>query len=351
MRPRRATLSVVLGFNGLCRIFVCALALALTSTAFADDIGTYSNNSLSAYNVFLSGSFTNNGSDIEGGLVAGGLISAPNWFAVMQGPAGEPLSAFGTSQLTFISTAGLANTTYNMSDDGGNWYMVTGGGNVTNNGHGGVALSSDPISIATQMQTDQSTSNYLSGMANTTGKAGTDYCTNTSTTVTTCYIYNAGLNVLNVGGTNGYSASWFAKGMEVDISGISATQWAVLNFAGSGAYTVSGNLKLDGQNSDGTPGTGVGTYAQRLLYNFNASTSVTIEGSGFIGSMLAPNATVTDNANGQFDGQLIATSFNAGNTEFHNYLYQGQLTPEPAPVAFMGAGLIFLFAWRNRRRR
>jgi choice-of-anchor A domain-containing protein len=189
----------------------------------------------------------------------------------------------------------------------------------------------------------------VGGLSNTTGHSGTDGCTNSGTT-TTCTIYNAGLNVINVGGTTGYSASWFGNGYTIDINGVSSTQWLVLNFAGSTAYTVSGAIEIDGQNSTGTPGTSVGTYAQYLLYNFDSSTSVTIDGYGFIGSILAPDALVTDNADGQFDGQLIAGSFTSGSTEFHNFLYQGQLSPEPAPAVFVGAGLVLLLCFRKRRR-
>jgi choice-of-anchor A domain-containing protein len=296
--------------------------------------------------VFLSGAFSDSGSDVEGGLVAGGLITVPDWFAVMQGPAGEPLSAFGTNQASFVSTMGFTDPSHHMSDDGGNWYMVTGGGNVTNNGHGGTALTTNPLTISTQMTQYQSTSNYVSGLADTAG----DSCTNSGTT-TTCTISKSGLNVLNVGGTTGYSASWFTTGNTVLINGVSSAQWAVLDFEGSGPFTVTGNIRIDGDYSNGTPGTSVGTYAQYVLYNFRDATSVTIDERGFIGSILAPQAAVTDNAGGQFDGQLVAASFSSANTEFHNFLFEGSLTPEPAPVAFVGAGLALLFYFRKRCRQ
>lgn len=70
-------------------------------------------------------------------------------------------------------------------------------------------------------------------------------------------------------------------------------------------------------------------------------------------AFLPPNADVTGSGQ-QFDGSLVAASFNSGSgggTEFHNLIFAGPtFTPEPAPAAIMGAGLIALAFFRRRRR-
>lgn len=52
----------------------------------------------------------------------------------------------------------------------------------------------------------------------------------------------------------------------------------------------------------------IGTDHSRVLFNFNQASSVTLQGIGFQGNILAPNADVTFN-NGSFLGTLVAKSF------------------------------------------
>jgi len=56
---------------------------------------------------------------------------------------------------------------------------------------------------------------------------------------------------------------------------------------------------------------------------------------------------------GTFNGSLVAASFgygSSGGTEFHNFIFTSG-TPEPAPIACVGLGLIALACVRRRRRR
>ncbi len=95
------------------------------------------------------------------------------------------------------------------------------------------------------------------------------------------------------------------------------------------------------------------TGAEDVLYNFYQATSIQL-GGAMVGSVLAPDAAVTGNGQ-QFDGSLVAASFSsgtAGGTEFHNLIFAGTtFTPEPAPLACVGAGLIVLAFVRKRRRK
>jgi|SRR6185437_3299391 len=70
-----------------------------------------------------------------------------------------------------------------------------------------------------------------------------------------------------------------------------------------------------------------------------------------VGSVLAPDATVSGVSSGKIDGTLIANSF-TGPTEFHNVGYEGQLptpTPESASYVCIGAGLIGFAAVSKKR--
>jgi hypothetical protein len=73
-----------------------------------------------------------------------------------------------------------------------------------------------------------------------------------------------------------------------------------------------------------------------------------------MGSVLAPGANVTGGG-GQFVGSLVAESFIAGTscggTEFENFTFQGGGTPEPAPVLFVGVGMMALAIILRRRGR
>jgi MYXO-CTERM domain-containing protein len=52
---------------------------------------------------------------------------------------------------------------------------------------------------------------------------------------------------------------------------------------------------------------------------------------------------------------LVAESFIAGTscggTEFHDFTFQGGSTPEPAPVLFVGVGMMALALFARRRGR
>jgi choice-of-anchor A domain-containing protein len=286
---------------------------------------------LTAYNVIVSGNFVDVNSDVGGGLAVGGVASLSS-FSIADGLDGESIGAFA-GNTTFVAGGGVMGeaSIYN-----GNWYFPgTNSSFYTSGDHTGSSDATDPVS--TSMTPFTSKSNAWSADPTTAG----DSCT-ASGSVTTCTVTKAGMNVIDV------TAAQVAKGQTLDINGVSSADWVVLNVAGT-TDTLSGNMQINGSPNSGDSSP---IAAEDVLFNFYQANSLTLGGSS-MGSVLAPLANVTGGG-GQFVGSLVAESFTyglaAGGTEFHNFTFQGG-TPEPAPVAFVGAGLIALALGIKRRRR
>jgi hypothetical protein len=101
-------------------------------------------------------------------------------------------------------------------------------------------------------------------------------------------------------------------------------------------------------------------YAETVLWNFVNATGLAFS-TQFGGTVLAPNAAVTANAN--IDGTVVAASLSAPGAEIHSYPFSGTLpdgtvtstgtstaAPEPASLAVIGSGMAAL-GWVRRRRR
>ncbi|MGO9012464.1 MAG: choice-of-anchor A family protein [Bryobacteraceae bacterium] len=303
---------------------VGALLFTSTSTAFGASL-------LTPYNVFVSGNFSDadrgTGGGVGGGLAVGGVAtlggSAATSIAIASNLLGESLTAFPSST-TFIAAGGV---TGRGTLDTGNYYFTGTDNNFTNSGTG-TKDASDPVNFTTSMAQFTTLSTTWSTDAATSG----DSCT-TAGTVTTCTVTQAGMNIINV------ADSAVASGYTVHITGVSSADWVIINVAGT-TDTLSGTITSDGY---APAGNATNAVAEDVLFNFYQATAVTLGGS-VMGSVLAPTAAVTGDG-GQFDGSLVAASFtrNATNgTYFYNYYFQGGQTPEPAPVACVGVGLIAL---------
>jgi len=95
-----------------------------------------------------------------------------------------------------------------------------------------------------------------------------------------------------------------------------------------------------------------GVDKQHVLYNFHDATSLLLNQIGVLGTILAPLADVNF-AGGAIDGTIIAKNL-TGPGESHLFLFQGDLplepVPEPATIALGAMGFLALLAVRMRRK-
>jgi choice-of-anchor A domain-containing protein len=115
---------------------------------------------------------------------------------------------------------------------------------------------------------------------------------------------NAGLNVFNLSGAN------LAQATRLTITAPAGS--TVLVNVDGGSLALA-NFAIRIRN----------TSQQKVLYNFAAATSLTVNNLTVPGSVLAPHAAATF-TNGQIDGQLIAASF-TGTTALNQQPFTGCL--------------------------
>ena len=305
-------------------VVLCAVSLPLAPVSSGASL-------LTPYNVIVSGSFNDSG-DVGGGLAVGGSATLGT-LNVADGLNGEPLTAF-PNDTTLVITGGASGGELAA----GNYYISPPDATFFNNGTG-TKDTTDPVSTSMAPFSAQSTAWSLDATT-----AGDGCSTNTITHVTTCSVTKVGLNVIDLSAAQ---ASEIGSGNALDITGVSSTSWLIINVAGT-SDTLSGDMQIDGHPNAGNSSP-IG--AEDVLFNFYNATSLTLGGSS-MGSVLAPGANVIGGG-GQFVGSLVAESFIAGTscggTEFENFTFQGGSAPEPAPVLFVGVGMMALALFLRRR--
>lgn len=322
---------------------VCALTITVTSTASGASI-------LTPHNAIVSGNFTDlNSIDIGGGLAAQGIVTFQGNSLVADGLDGELTNAF-PQDATFVAAGGVTGGTAQV--DAGNYYAPSG----TVSCSSCTKLTTDPINFSADfgtggtfdaLSTQWSTANggvTTSGdsIANVSGYNG-------GTTTITVSPSNKGMNVIYVSAAD---ALWLSANV-VNITGVSSASWLVVDVQGTADQLGGSSMTVDGGGANGNTTT---TEVENVVFNYYQASSLTLNGA-VLGSVLAPSAAVTGAGNGtEFDGSLVANSFTghplsgSGGTEFHNFPFYGGATPEPAPLACVGAGLIALALFRKRRR-
>lgn len=166
---------------------------------------------------------------------------------------------------------------------------------------------------------------------------------------------------LTANGTANYQSwgGYFLNGTDSDLNifSISAANLATTNTFNLTAPTGS-TVLINVYGSAATfQNAGIslnGVTAENILFNFVDAGSLTMQGIGIKGSVLAPKASVNFN-NGHIDGQLIVSTL-YGSGESHNKLFQGNLdrpdvqTPEPSSFSFalIGAGAVAFGLYRRR---
>ena len=117
------------------------------------------------------------------------------------------------------------------------------------------------------------------------------------------------------------------------------------------------NYVINVINAAGTTifGSGVnvnsGTNDSQVLWNIEGSGTVTLGGGQFIGSVLAPTATINNGGSTIVTGQVVADSFNDNDAETHYqaFVVGSVVVPEPATFAWCALGLCGLVAVLRRR--
>ena len=271
--------------------------------------------------VFIGGA--NTGSiTVNGGTATIGING--NNSATLTANGGGTIKINGTS--SNINGDGTSTTTVDLP----NAADKTGNINNATINYGTMSLSNSLPSFATTFQTPMTTlSTKLESQA----------ANSTTSTANGTVTFNAAPNksgqaVFDI------SASVLTAGNET------------IAFDANGATTIIVNVSCGGTNCSITLPTSVNflsptTDASEILWNFYNAGTLNF-GSEFGGSVLAPDATVT-NSN-PIDGDLIANAFSGGG-ELHNFPFIGNLTfavPEPASIALLGIGIVSLIGIRRR---
>ncbi|ARS27961.1 collagen-binding domain-containing protein [Sphingomonas sp. KC8] len=274
---------------------------------------------LTQYNAFVQGSYQGTNSDVEGRLAAGGSVQLTNY------AVGSKLGSGANGSNSLIAGGSLAATNGQLF----NGNAVVGGASALTGFTiaNGALTSGTPIDFTSQFQQINALADTLGGMA-ANGATKFQYGTLALTGT------QSGLNIFTINAADLSSANNFT------ISTPTGSK-VLVNVIG-GAATMQGGMSLSG------------VTGSNVLLNFYQAGSLTMNGVGIYGSILAPESAVSFN-NGQLNGTLVASSF-AGSGELHNTGYTGGLltstapVPEPASWAMMIAGFGLIGGMMRRSR-
>ncbi|WP_413173647.1 choice-of-anchor A family protein [Anabaena azotica] len=296
------------------------LALSYSAKANAATLGI-----ASEYNVFVIGNISQQYTDIEGKLAAGGNVS------LIGSSVGDKLPNNSGNVVVAGNNLTLSNGQVNHGN------AVYGGtANVSNNVGfpNGTLSQGNPIDFNAAKVELLSLSQYLAGL-NPTGQTTVQYGGINLTGSGTA------LNVFNLAGSSVSSANSF------DING-DQNSTVVVNISGTNVSLQNFGFNIQGTNR------------QKIIYNFYEATNLTASGIGIEGTILAPLANFNFN-NGQINGNVVVSSL-TGNGESHNYLFNGNLpdvpktpipasVPEPANLAGLGlvAAMFCLFQCKYKK--
>lgn len=308
---------------------VCALGRAEAAPLTAAEI-------LTQFNAVVTGNLSTP-SDIEGRTVVGGNLTGG---ATFYNNPGSPPPASAFRALTVYGSSTVGNP-ININNGGGVTIVGTAAGSFNLNGGGGQSINGVGATAPNPLPAFSTFSTALNGLSTSLAALGANsiFPAPNSTpgwpnNVPVAASAGTGLAVFHITAAQIAQLASFSVG---------------LNGRDAIVFNVTGNL-------NGTPNFqgGSANLAQRIIWNFTDATSLTFT-TQWWGTVLAPNATVTNNT--PIEGTLYAAAYN-GTGELHRQPFsQGSLlpgasppvaVPEPASLALFGLGAVGLIALRRR---
>jgi choice-of-anchor A domain-containing protein len=275
------------------------------------------------------GSF-NDSSDIQGSAFINGSV-AGSTFAGNSLPAGDSIG--------LEATGGITSTSVHVN----NGAVLIGGTAVSgfsvNSGKSLTQSSSQPATdLANFASTLTSTSDQWASLAST---AGTSVQTGNNSMTFNIPTGAGNLVVFNVGSSN------FGQNDSIGFNGLGSNQQVIINVSGS-SFTEPDAVNFNGNS----------TIADNVIWNFSDVTGTISLSSGFYGSILAPDATLSS-GNTITGNVAVANIQSTGEIDFAspaftvplNTVPAGGPLPIPASFGLVGIGSLGLLAGAGMRKR
>ena len=383
----------------LCLALAASPVLATTSADIAALTAVLSN-----YNVYVDGNFGTASnpytSDSQGAMAIGGNAWLTSFSAGTNLTGGTALTVQGNLSLTNGSSAGAiavgGNATFSSMTVGAKLSAgataLTVGGNLTAsngtiNGNTVVAGTTSFLNAnsGSTVNGNLTLAESSQGASLPTHVAGTTTYNQSVTAATAVPSITSNFQLLKQASTDLATSllSAGAKGTvsnyygQLDLTGTAAVNYFSLTASqlvginGLDFLTPVGSTTIIDVTGQFTAGATITNYGflgnddpTHVLFNFVDATKISINGIGFGGSILAPNAEI-DAVNGNFNGTVIANSFGSviyNDAEFHEDAFTGTINtpvlasnspiqvPEPGSVTLLMAGFASLMVLVARRR-
>lgn len=295
------------------------LVLAFAPSAFAATL--FGNpGGVGSLNAFIFGNANTDGGHSDGGVVVGGDWSGTRYEIRQHGSSGTPGAPFESNTALYLRGANK------LSGDASNTLRVLNGDAYTARApvrietHNGRAVqqSVDLTSAVEALKTLSSDLFKLQGtQQNTSDPNNLKITREGAVSAVGVYVFT-----LDASALTGHKT--------LDFLGFDSSDLILINVTGSSKVNWSWSTNYD-------PGS--------ILWNFS-TTEISINDRNFFGSILAPNAVVSQRQN--IDGTLIAAGWNvSNNVELHYRPFQGFVDlppstsdPDPSPVPDGGSTLL-----------